>query len=290
MRCAVTGGAGFIGSHLVRELLSAGHQVTVIDLKEGDIPGVKYEQGRIEDLGFLQKAIHGQDFIFHLAAMASVPESVKDPHRCNLVNATGTLYVLLASKGVKRVIFSSSAAIYGNAKKLPVREDLPFSPESPYASSKIAGEIYCRAFSRLGYADTVCLRYFNVYGPGQAYSPYAGVITHFANRMDKGERPVIFGTGTQTRDFINVKDVVRANILAMEKGPFQGEAINIASGREITINELYRQVAKIKGFDEEPIYEQARPGDVNASFADVRKAKELLGFETTVKLSEGLTL
>lgn len=278
----VTGGFGFIGSHLTEKLLDE-NEVTVIDNEStGRIGNIKHlldhknltvVKGSIVDLD-LVKIFKGKDYIFHLAAIPSVPRSVKDPFSSNEANVTGTLKVLIAAKdsGIKKVIFSSSSSVYGDTPILPKKEDMPVNPQSPYAITKATGEMYCRVFQELYGLPTVCLRYFNVFGPRQdPTSQYAAVIPKFITSILNDESPVIFGDGGQSRDFNFIKHVVNANILSCESD--KTGVYNIACGRRITINELVGHINNILGKDVKPTYIDARPGDIKHSLADINKAK-----------------
>ncbi|HOS81498.1 MAG TPA: SDR family oxidoreductase [Methanolinea sp.] len=300
MLYVVTGGAGFIGSHLVEALSLAGHELVVIDdLSSGRIeniasvsanPRVRFVQGTVLDLGLLLEEFQGADGVFHQAAFVSVPGSIRHPLQSHEVTLTGTLNVLLAARdtGVKKVVHASSAAVYGNLPGIPKREDMPVEPLSPYAVAKYAGEQYCRVLGLLYDLPTVSLRYFNVYGARQdPASDYAAVIPRFIANLRNGKPPVIFGDGTQTRDFVYVRDVVRANILAMER---DAEGVyNIGSGKETSINELATILMRLLRFRGQPVYAGGRPGDVMHSVADISRARSLLGWEPAFSLEEGLS-
>ncbi len=294
MKVVVTGGCGFIGSNLVEELSRFADVVVIDNLSTGNLSnlegmGVEFVRGDILDLNLLKKVFEAADYVFHLAAVVSVQESVKNPLRTNEVNVGGTVNVLEAARvqGVKKVINSSSCAVYGDSGKLPLRETTPPDPKSPYATSKLAAESYCRVYEEVYGLKSVCLRYFNVYGPRQdPFSDYAAVIPRFISRVLRGKRPVIYGDGEQTRDFVYVKDVVKANMLAMERG--RG-VYNIASGKSISINELAGLICKIIGEKLDPIYKRERKGDIRNSAADISKAKEEIGFEPSYSLEEGLS-
>lgn len=297
----VTGGAGFIGSHLAEELVRRGYQVIILDdLSTGrkeNIEGligepltgeVQFVQGSITDLPLLQKLFQGVDCIFHLAAIPSVPRSLENPLACHEVNITGTLNVLLAAKdsGVKKVIYASSSSVYGDTPTLPKTEGMLPTPQSPYAVTKLCGEYYCRVFEQVYDLPTVCLRYFNVYGPKQdPGSEYAAVIPKFMRRALDGNPPVIFGDGKQTRDFTYVRDTVKATILAAEteaRGVY-----NVGSGNRTTINELAKLILSLIGSHLEPIHQEPRPGDVRHSLADISKIKAL-DYNPDYSLREGL--
>ena len=295
----VTGGAGFIGSHLVQELLKHGHQVIILDnLSTGrlsniefllDDKNVAFVRGSLNNLPLLRRLFSGTDFVFHQAAVPSVPRSIKDPRTSHRANATGTLNVLLAARdnGVKKVVFASSSSVYGDTPTLPKVEDMAPNPQSPYAVTKLAAENYCRVFEQVYGLKTVCLRYFNVYGPRQdPGSPYAAVIPLFINSALDEKSPVIFGDGEQTRDFTFVKDVVTANILAAES-PATG-IFNVGSGSRVTINHLAELINKIVGDSKiKVVHREVRPGDILHSLADISRA-ETFGFRPRYTLEEGL--
>ncbi len=279
----VTGGMGFIGSHLTERLLED-NEVTVIDNEStGKIENIKHLlghknltviRGSIVDLN-LTEIFKDKDYVFHLAAIPSVPRSVKDPFSSNNSNVTGTLNVLIAAKdaGIKKVIFSSSSSVYGDTPTLPKREDMPINPMSPYAITKATGEMYCRVFQDLYDLPTVSLRYFNVFGPRQdPNSQYAAVIPKFITAILNDESPVIYGDGEQSRDFTFVKNVVNANILSCESK--KTGVFNIACGRRITINQLVDYINEILGKEIKSIHAEPRAGDIKHSLADISKAKE----------------
>ena len=296
MKFVVTGGAGFIGSHIV-EALAETHEVVVIDnFSSGKrenlsmfTDSINAIQGSITDLPLLKDACKGADGIFHLAAIASVARSVDDPFITHETNLTGTLNVLLAARDcrVKKVVFASSSAIYGEEPTLPKREDMHPDPRSPYAVSKLAGEYYCNVFSELFGVKTVSLRYFNVFGPRQdPHSEYAAVIPKFITRILNNQPPLIFGDGKQTRDFIYVKDVVQANMLAMQSsitGTF-----NIGSGQSTDLNTLASSLEKIIQVSLSPVYDKPRSGDIRDSVSDITAAKKFLGYQTEYSLEKGL--
>jgi UDP-glucose 4-epimerase len=296
----VTGGAGFIGSHLVEALSLAGHELVIIDdLSSGRIenigsvsanPKVRFVQGTVLDLNLLLEEFQGADGVFHQAAFVSVPGSIRHPLHSHEVNLTGTLNVLLAARdtGVRKVVHASSAAVYGNLPGIPKKEDSPVEPLSPYAVAKYAGEQYCRVIGLLYDLSTVSLRYFNVYGARQdPASDYAAVIPRFIANLRGGKPPVIFGDGTQTRDFVYVRDVVRANILAMESS---AEGVyNIGSGRETSINELATILMNLLGYKGKPVHAGERPGEVRHSVADISRARSILGWEPAFSLESGLS-
>ena len=296
----VTGGAGFIGSHLASELLKRKHSVVIFDnLCSGKIanlkeiskkPGFEFAEGDIRDEIKLKAAFQGVDAVIHLAALIDITASVTDPALTNDVNVTGTLNVLREAVRckVKRFVFASSTAVYGDAETLPITENVIVNPISPYAASKLAGEAYCKAFAGSYRLSTVVLRFFNVYGPRSENSPYCGVITKFLQQANKGETINIYGDGKQTRDFIHVKDIVEALILALEAHEVDGETFNICTGIPTSINDLASavQVATQKKL---PItHAQARQGEIKFSYGDPSKAAEKLHFTAKVSLSEGL--
>ena len=295
----VTGGAGFIGSHITEELVKRGHEVRVVDNfltgKRENIASfldkIELVEGDIRDFEVCKRASEGVDFVLHQAALPSVPRSIKDPLLTNEINIRGTLNMLLASREVevKRVVFASSSSVYGDDPQLPKKEGSEGSPLSPYAVSKRVGEMYCQVFSRILGLSTVCLRYFNIFGPRQdPLSQYAAVIPNFITRMLKEEKPVIFGDGEQSRDFTYVSNVVEANILASEAQDVSGEIFNIAYGERTTVNSLAARINEILMEEISPSYDEPRPGDVKHSFADISKAKKMLKYEPLVPFDEGL--
>ncbi|MCC5785595.1 MAG: NAD-dependent epimerase/dehydratase family protein [Phycisphaerales bacterium] len=296
-RALVTGGAGFIGSHICRALLEAGASVCVIDdLSTGRrerVPGgVEFIEASVLDAYALKRAVEGCSVVFHKAAMVSVVQSVEEPQRCMDVNVQGTLRVLEAARGagVRRVVLASSAAVYGGEPSLPSVESDAIDCWSPYAMSKAASEQLCRSYSMCYGLSTASLRYFNVYGPGQdAKSAYAAVISAFADRLSKGTAPVIHGDGGQTRDFVFVEDVARANLLAgWSERELKGEAINIGTGRSVSLLELLDEMKRIAGSDLEPEFGPARAGDVRHSKAAAERAESLIGFRAGASLADGL--
>ena len=303
MKSLVTGGAGFIGSHLSRTLLREGHEVVAVDnLSTGSsanlddiINEICFIRGDIRDGTLVKRLLRGVDFVFHQAALPSVRRSVDDPWATNDHNVNGTLNLLLASRdaGVRRFIYAASSSAYGETAGLPRKESMPASPLSPYALSKYTGELYCQVFNKVYGLETVCLRYFNVFGPRQdPNSHYAAVIPRFIKALMYGESPVVFGDGKQTRDFTYVDDVVTANILAC-KAPQKivaGEVFNIGCGQRVSINRLLEELQVIMGTSIEPSYAEPRPGDVRDSQADISKARKLLGYQPKVELTEGLDL
>jgi UDP-N-acetylglucosamine 4-epimerase len=295
----VTGGAGFIGSHLAEELVKRGEVVRVLDnfltgKKENIahlLDKVKLIEGDIRDLEVCRHAVRGMDFVLHQAALTSVPRSVEDPLLANEINTRGTLNLLLASKETKveRFVFASSSSVYGDDPLFPKKEGKEGKPLSPYAVSKRVGEMYCQVFRQIFGVCTVILRYFNIFGPRQdPLSQYAAAIPVFITRMIRGERPTIFGDGEQSRDFTYVANVVQANILAVEAQGVSGEIFNIACGRKTTINSLAEKINKLLKKKITPLYTEPRPGDIRHSFADITKAKKMLKYEPKVSFEEGL--
>lgn len=295
----VTGGGGFIGSHLVEELVTRGEDVRVLDNfmtgKKENISDFIHDihliEGDIRDFKTCEKALAGVDFVLHQAALPSVPRSIEDPLLTNEINVSGTLNLLVASKNakVKRFVFASSSSVYGDDPSLPKEEGQEGIPLSPYAVSKIVGEKYCQVFSQNFGLDTVCLRYFNVFGPRQdPDSAYAAVIPIFMMKIQEGVSPTIFGDGEQSRDFTFVKNVVDANMLAMEVQDIAGEILNIACGDKVTVNTLFAKIRDFYGKEVGPVYDEPRPGDILHSFADITKANRMLGFKPAVSLEAGL--
>ncbi len=296
----VTGGAGFIGSHIVEGLLKEGHKVRVVDSLitgyEKNLASVMDEiefiKADIADDGVAEGACEGVDYVFHEAAVPTVPGSFEKPFVNQKSGEIATLKVLEAARkaGVKRLMFAASAAAYGNLPGLPKRESDPVDPLSPYAVSKLAGEYYLKSYALEHGLDTVSLRYFNVFGPRQdPNSQYSGVISVFHKLLSKGIQPKIYGNGGQTRDFIYVGDVARANIAAMNsQTPLNGSVINIAGGKAVSILQLAEMMAEALGVKLDPVIEPERSGDVRDSLADVSRANELLGFKAEVNIAEGL--
>ena len=294
----VTGGAGFIGSHLAEELLRRGHTVRVADsLITGKrsnldhLPGVEFLEGDLADVDFAAAAVAGCEFVLHEAAIPSVPRSVKDPIGSNRANVSALLNVLVAARdaGVRRVQFAGSSSAYGNTPTLPKHEDMPPNPLSPYALQKVVGEQYLQMFTKLYGLETVSTRYFNVFGPRQdPGSPYSGVISVFATALLENRSPTIYGDGEQTRDFTYVANVVDGVLRACEAPEASGQIVNVATGGRISLNTLFAAMRDIIGADVEPTYADPRQGDVRDSQADVRKAKELLGYQPSVSFEEGL--
>ncbi len=288
----VTGGAGFIGSHIAEEL-SRDNDVIVIDnLYSGKVENVpenvKFIQADIRDYESIAEIISQADYVFHEAALVSVVESIEKPILTEEINVLGTLNILKAlSEGHGKLIFASSAAVYGDNQNLPLKEDEKPKPLSPYGVTKVSGEYYCRVFYELYGVPTVTLRYFNVFGERQGYNQYAGVISIFINRALKNEPLIIFGDGKQTRDFIYVKDVVKANILVAEKEKANGEVFNVARGERTTILELAMKIIDATNSLGSIIFDKPRPGDIKHSQADISKIKKL-GFKPEYPLEEGL--
>jgi UDP-glucose 4-epimerase len=295
LKILVTGGAGFIGSHLVRALVNAGHSVSVLDnLSTGSldnlrvvIDSIEFVEGDVRDYKTVEGAVRGVDAVIHLAALIDVAESIAKPDLYFDVNVGGTYNVLKASKGVSVFVFASSSAVYGESVRLPIPEDHPPNPKSPYAASKISGEAFVMAFSELYGFRPVILRLFNVYGPKQSRA-YAGVIIEFIRRISRGEPPVIFGDGEQTRDFVHVNDVVNAIMLALGNDKARG-IYNIGSGTAISINELAKLILNVIGREDlRPIYAPPRPGDIKHSVADTTRAMRGLRFKPSIRLEDGL--
>jgi nucleoside-diphosphate-sugar epimerase len=295
----VTGGAGFIGGHLVEGLLAAGWSVRVIDdLSTGSernlaqtLDRIGFTRGDIRDADVLKRVMDGVEVVFHQAAMASVPRSIAMPVLSNSINVDGTLLVLETARqcGVRRVVYAASSAVYGNSEVLPKVETLPPTPLSPYALQKYVGEEYCRLYSELCGLETVSLRYFNIFGPRQdPRSDYAAVIPCFVTAALEGRRPVIYGDGEQTRDFIYVENAVQANLLAADAQRASGRVINIAAGRRTSLNDLWQGIREIVGSDLEAQYTAPREGDVRDSHADLTLASDLLGYTPHIDLDLGL--
>jgi UDP-glucose 4-epimerase len=295
----VTGGAGFIGSHLVEALVREGHNVRVLDnFSSGSdanlatvVDTIEVIRGDVTDPAVVRAAVDGVNIVFHLAALGSVGRSLDDPLATHHVNATGTLSMLLAARdaGVRRFIYAASSSAYGNSAKLPKQETDPTHPESPYAASKLAGEYYCEIFAHLFGLETVRLRYFNVYGPRQtADSTYAAVIPRFLTALLDKQHPVIFGDGRQSRDFTFVSDVVQANLLAAKAQRTSGKVYNIACGAQVDLLEVLRCANALLGTEIQPIHVAPRHGDVRHSHADTALAQAELGFCSSVDFAKGL--
>lgn len=301
MRQLITGGAGFIGSHLVERMLELGHEVRVLDNfatgrrsnLEPFAGDVEIVEGDIQSYERAATAVRGCDFVFHLAALPSVPRSVQDPLTSNASNVTGVLNVLLAARdaGVRRVVYASSSSVYGANPELPKHEELAPLPISPYGVAKLAGEGYCRSFGEVYGLETVALRYFNVFGPRQdPRSQYAAVVPNFISALLAGSSPVIYGDGEQSRDFTFVQNVIDANVLAMSADGVAGRVYNIACGTAVTVNELFEELRAIIGAEVAATYRDRRAGDIRHSLANIDRARADLGYEPAVQLREGLIL
>ncbi|MGC1165453.1 MAG: SDR family oxidoreductase [Solirubrobacterales bacterium] len=299
MKALVTGGAGFIGSHLASRLLGDGHEVRVLDnfstgaranlTPLGD--SVELVEGDIQSYERAHNAVQGCEVVFHQAALPSVPRSIQDPLTSHAVNVIGTLNILLASRdsGVRRVVYASSSSIYGSDRTLPKQEDRAPMPIAPYAVAKLASEGFCRSFSEVYGLETVALRYFNVFGPGQdPLSQYAAVIPRFITALIERESPVVYGDGEQSRDFTYIDNVIAANLLAAEAEGASGKTFNIACGDRISLNHLLEQLRGIIGTDVQAAHLEPRPGDVKHSLADITRAREQLGYEPSVDFDTGL--
>ena len=294
----VTGGAGFIGSHLTEELVRRGHSVRVVDsLVTGKrrnldhVPGVDFLEGDLADINVARRAVERMQYVLHQAAIPSVPRSVKDPVTSNRANIDASLNILVAAReaGVKRLVYAGSSSAYGNTPTLPKREDMRTNPLSPYALQKLVAEQYCQMFTQLYGFETVTIRYFNVFGPRQdPGSPYSGVISLFSTALLEGRQPIIYGDGEQTRDFTYVANVVDGVLRACDAPNAAGEVINVACGTRISLNDLLRVMNGILNTNIKPIYQDARAGDVKDSQADITKAKALLGYTPLVSIEEGL--
>jgi len=299
VKVLVTGGAGFIGSHLVERLLREGHKVRVLDnFSTGRLENlaavvsyIELVEGDICNHGLVREAMQAVEIVFHQAALCSVERSVKEPQATNAVNIGGTLNVLLAAReeGVRRVVYASSSSVYGETVALPKQETQTPAPASPYAVTKLTGELYCRTFYQLFGLETFSLRYFNVFGPRQdPNSPYAAVIPRFINALLQGEPPIINGDGEQSRDFSYVDNVVEANLLAMKTQAGFGEAFNIACGQRTTVTQLAEYLIGLVGQDVKPIHCQPRAGDVRHSLADIAKAEAFLTYRPRIDLPSEL--
>lgn len=298
MKFLVTGGAGFIGSNIALTLVEQGHNVRVLDnLASGFRQNLKsvadkieFIEGDITNLDTVTKAVSGMDYVLHQAALPSVPRSVKDPISSNEVNITGTLYLLQASKesGVKKFVMASSSSIYGESEELPKHEQMEPSPLSPYAVTKLTGEYYCKIFWELYRFPTVALRYFNIFGPNQdPGSEYSAVVPKFITSLLKGESPVIYGDGGQSRDFTYIDNCVQANILAATDEKIVGDNFNVACGSQFTLNQLVDELKKIMDVKVNTIYEDERVGDIRHSYASIDKFKQA-GYSPYVSFEEGL--
>jgi UDP-glucose 4-epimerase len=299
MRYLVTGGAGFIGSNTVDELVRRGHSVVVLDDissgKEDNLAEIRnkitFIKGSITDIEVVRKAMHEAEYVLHLAARTSVPRSVKDPIETNKINIDGTLNVLVAAKElkVKRVVFAASSSAYGETATLPKVETMQPEPISPYGVTKYVGELYGQTFGRCYGLENVALRYFNIFGPRQdPGSPYSGVLAKFCAAYLEDTPPVVFGDGEQTRDFTYVENAVQVNLLACEAPNASGKVFNVGVGGRISLNEVLRELGKITGKTLEAKYEAPRDGDIRDSQADISQAREILGYEPKVTFEEGL--
>jgi len=299
MRYVVTGGAGFIGSNTVDELVRRGETVVVLDDlssgKEDNLAEVRnkisFIKGSITDLEAVRKAMQSADYVIHLAARTSVPRSVKDPIDTNKINVEGTLNVLVAARDakVKRVVFAASSSAYGETPTLPKVETMQPEPISPYGVAKYAGELYSQMFGRVYGLENVSLRYFNIFGPRQdPDSPYSGVLAKFCTAFLEKTQPLVFGDGEQSRDFTFVENAVAANLLACEAPSASGQVFNIGTGTRITLNQTLALLADISGNKLETKYEPPRDGDIRDSQADIRLAREILNYEPGVKFEDGL--
>jgi len=296
----ITGGAGFIGSHLVRDLVNRGESVRVLDNfvtgKRENLAACagRFEllEGSVDDPALVGRAMRGVDFVLHQAALGSVPRSVEDPLASHAANLTGTLVLLEAARrvGVRRFVYASSSSVYGDTPELPKVESMPTSPLSPYAVTKLGGELYCGVFHRIYGLESVSLRYFNVFGPGQSPdSQYAAVIPRFMSAIARSEPPVIYGDGRQSRDFTYIENVVQANLHSCTApATAAGQAFNIACGESFTLLDLLQQMGEISGKNIQPRFEAVRQGDVRDSLAAIGKAQALLGYRPTVSFREGL--
>ncbi len=299
MRYLVTGGAGFIGSNTVEELVRRGHSVVVLD----DLSGGKEEnlaevrnkitfiKGTIADLEIVRRAVQEADYVLHLAARTSVPRSVKDPLETNRVNVDGSLNVLVAARDakVKRIVFSASSSAYGETPTLPKVETMQPAPISPYGVSKLVGELYAQVFGRCYGLENVSLRYFNVFGPRQdPSSPYSGVLSKFITAFLEDAQPVVYGDGEQSRDFTFIENVVQANLLACEAPNASGKVFNVGTGARFTLNQTLRLLEQIAGKRLEAKYDPPRDGDIRDSQADITQSREILGYDPQVGFEEGL--
>jgi len=300
MQVLVTGGGGFIGSHLAEHMLELGHRVLILDNfatgRRSNVAALDGEveliEGDIQSYERVNKAVAGCEIVFHLAALPSVPRSVQDPLTSNATNVIGTLNVLLAARdqGVRRVVLASSSSVYGSGTgTTPKQEDKPTTPISPYATAKLAGEGYARSFHGVYGLETVALRYFNVFGPRQdPTSQYAAVVPNFIDALIAGHSPVIFGDGEQSRDFTYVSNVVHANVLAMDAPGVAGKVYNVACGERVTLNRLVGELRTLLGSEVDCVYAAPRPGDIKHSVADLSLARGELGYDPSVRLREGL--
>ncbi|PYU64354.1 MAG: LPS biosynthesis protein WbpP [Acidobacteria bacterium] len=299
MRYLVTGGAGFIGSNTVDELVRRGHSVVVLDDlssgREDNLAEIRnkitFIKGSITDIEVVRKVMHEAEYVLHLGARTSVPRSVKDPLETNKINIEGTLNVLVAAKElkVKRVVFAASSSAYGETPTLPKTEAMQPQPISPYGVTKYVGELYCQTFGRCYGLENVALRYFNIFGPRQdPGSPYSGVLAKFCTAFLEDVQPLVFGDGEQTRDFTYVDNAVQANLLACEAPHASGKVFNVGVGGRVSLNEVLRELAKITGKTLAAKYEPPRDGDIRDSQADISQARETLGYDPPVSFEEGL--
>jgi len=294
----VTGGAGFIGSHLCTELVRRGETVRVVDslitgkrANLAHLPEVEFIEGDLADLDVAHRSVKGVDYVLHQAAIPSVPRSVEDPITCNRANVDASLNLLVAARDarVKRVVYAGSSAAYGNSETLPKVETMATDPLSPYGLQKLVVEDYCSLFTTLYGLETVTTRYFNVFGPRQdPSSPYSGVISLFISALCEGRQPTIFGDGRHTRDFTYVANVVDGVLRASQAAGVAGEVINVATGTRVSLNELFKTIRTLLNANVEPKYAPPRAGDVRDSQADISKARRLLGYEPTVTFEQGL--
>jgi nucleoside-diphosphate-sugar epimerase len=294
----VTGGAGFIGSHLAEALVARGERVRVVDsLVTGKrhnlahLSDVEFIEGDLADMDVARRAVEGVEYVLHQAAIPSVPRSVQDPVASNRANVDASLNVLVAARdaGVRRLVYAGSSSAYGNTPTLPKVETMAPAPLSPYALQKLVAEQYCQMFTALYGLETVTIRYFNVFGPRQdPSSPYSGVISLFISALCEGRRPIIYGDGGQTRDFTYVANVVDGVLRAVRAEGASGEVINVATGGRISLNQLFQTLRSLTGAQVEPVYETPRAGDVRDSQADIGKARRILGYEPTTGLEVGL--
>ena len=301
MKVLVTGGGGFIGSHVAERLVADGHEVRVLDNfssgRRENIVGfadsIELVEGDVQSYERAHTAVRGCEVVVHEAALPSVPRSIQDPLTSNASNVIGTLNVLLAARdsGVRRVVYASSSSVYGPAKPLPMSEDLSPEPISPYAVAKLAGEGYCRSFWEVYGLETVALRYFNVFGPRQdPLSQYASVIPKFIAAFLANEQPIIYGDGEQSRDFTHISNVVDGTLLALTADEVAGGVFNVACGERISLNRLVEELQKITGSELEPRYVPARPGEIRDSQADLARAERKLGYRATITFEQGLRM
>lgn len=296
----ITGGGGFIGSNMVRFLLEKGQQVRVLDnFETGKRENLTEVKGRIEviegdirDMDIVRKAVHGAEVIYHLAALGSVPRSIKDPATTNDVNVNGIFNMLMAAREAKarRFVFASSSSVYGQSEVLPQHEGLPLAPISPYGASKAIGEIYCRTFYETYGLETVCLRYYNVFGPRQdPASQYAAAIPLFVSALLRNQSPTIFDDGEQSRGFTYIENVMQANWKAANAAKTNGEVMNISTANAVTVNTVVQVIQKLMGKEHiRPKYTAPRPGDIKHSLADISRARKTIGYEPLVSFEEGI--